>query len=82
MIDHNFSPFFASSIGGPSMAYWEPKSIGQVVLKVGQSLEASQQLARVVYVAWLIRIFEDRLEHFLKSFSFFLISEIWKVHEE
>ena len=65
------------------MAYWEPKSIGQVVLKVGQSLEASQQLARVVYVAWLIRIFEDRLEHFLKSFSFFfLISEIWKVHEE
>jgi hypothetical protein len=50
---------------------------------VGQSLEASQQLARVVYVAWLIRIFEDRLEHFLKSFSFFFfISEIWKVHEE
>ena len=33
-------------------------ALGQVVLKVGQSLEASQQLARVVYVAWLI--LEDR----------------------
>ena len=72
-------PQRSSASGGPIHGLLRA-SIGQVVLKLGQSWEASQELARVVYVAWLILFF---LRICVLSFGFFFgISVTWIVHEE